>query len=88
MRWFYDASGQLRYEHWAIRAGNWIGPFNLTSNHYEYLNLTNFEHSLSVVREVVRVHGDNPVVIGIEPGDYACPASYPYLYFHSGALLQ
>jgi glucan 1,3-beta-glucosidase len=56
-----------RYRHWDIRGGNWAGRFNLTTNSYTTLNMSNIELSLEVVKRVVERYHSDKVVVGFTP---------------------
>jgi glucan 1,3-beta-glucosidase len=62
--------GAARYSHWDRRSANWIGKYNITTGTYDYVNRSHVSHALQVVREVVSLHKNDPVVIGIEPGEW------------------
>ena len=59
--------GVTRYHHWDIRGGSWAGHYNTSTFHYDSINSTHIEFTLEVVREMVKRHKEDPVVIGIEP---------------------
>lgn len=68
MKWIKGQTDNLaRYRHWDIRGGDWVGHFNDTTKMYDSVNMTNIEHSLHVVREIVKAHKDDPVLAGLEP---------------------
>lgn len=59
----------LRYQHWQMRGGDWVGDFNLTSGRYSNINNNHVLHQLQVVEKIVAMYRDNSVVVAITPGD-------------------
>lgn len=60
--------GDLYYEHWRVRGGDWAGMFDEGSQSYLTLNETNMLHSLEVVRRIAERYKDHPAVVGVQPG--------------------
>ena len=52
----------------ARTGANWIGEYNLITRSYDSINMTNIANSLQVVRSLVQLHKDDPVVVGMTPG--------------------
>ena len=50
---------------------NWIGEYNIITRSYDSINMTNIGNSLLVVKNLVQLHKDDPVVVGMTPGTYA-----------------
>ena len=57
----------IRYRHWQIQSANWIGNYNAETKTYDSINMTNINHGLDVVRDVVSRYRNNSVVVGLEP---------------------
>ena len=51
-----------------IPGANWIGQYNLMTRSYDAINMTNINHSLKVVKQLVTKHKNHPVVVGMTPG--------------------
>ena len=49
---------------------NWIGEYNIITRSYDSINMTNIGNSLLVVKRLVQLHKDDPVVVGMTPGTY------------------
>ena len=62
-----STGGAARYKHWEIRGGNWIGHWNQEKFQYDDINQENIDHSLRVVKIVVDMYKNNPIVVGLEP---------------------
>jgi len=56
--------------HWPIEAGNWMGPFNLSTYEYDYI-YTDEDHginwSLDVVSKLMALYGKHPALYAFEP---------------------
>ena len=55
------------FQHWPIRAANWIGDFDAQNINYTTINHDNINHSLRVIQKIVDRYHDHPAVLGIEP---------------------
>eukprot|EP00956_Cyclotella_meneghiniana_P043891 scaffold292801_cov83-Cyclotella_meneghiniana.AAC.1 len=55
------------FQHWPIRAANWMGNFDPHAVNYTDINHENIEHSVRVVQDLVDKYHDHPAVLGIEP---------------------
>jgi glucan 1,3-beta-glucosidase len=55
------------YRHWRVRGANWIGHYNQSTDKYDTYNRTHIDFSMSVVKEVIFHHMNDPVVVGLEP---------------------
>ena len=59
------------FEHWPVRAADWLGPFDETKASYGDsplpTDMLTFNHSLRVVENLVMRHKDSPAVWGMEP---------------------
>jgi glucan 1,3-beta-glucosidase len=60
------------FQHWPIRAANWIGDFDAQHINYTTINHDNINHSLRVIQKIVDRYHDHPAVLGIEPGKSVC----------------
>lgn len=60
-------NGSAHYDHWDIRGAEWIGNFDGLLNQYRSINYTNIEHSLNVVKKLVKLYANEKVIIGLEP---------------------
>lgn len=55
------------FQHWPIRAANWMGTFDSHQIKYTTINHENIAHSLRVIETIVDRYHDNPAVLGVEP---------------------
>ena len=55
------------FQHWPIRAANWIGEFDPQAINYTTINYDNIDHSLRVIQKLVDRYHDHPSVLGVEP---------------------
>ena len=55
------------FQHWPIRAANWMGTFDNHAINYTDINYDNIEHSVEVIKEIVNRYHDHPAVLGLEP---------------------
>eukprot|EP00571_Detonula_confervacea_P005164 CAMPEP_0172326904 /NCGR_PEP_ID=MMETSP1058-20130122/57965_1 /TAXON_ID=83371 /ORGANISM="Detonula confervacea, Strain CCMP 353" /LENGTH=709 /DNA_ID=CAMNT_0013043807 /DNA_START=43 /DNA_END=2172 /DNA_ORIENTATION=- len=55
------------FQHWPIRAANWMGEFDPKSINYTSINHANIKHSLGVIEELVGRYAGHPAVLGVEP---------------------
>jgi len=75
----FDNSGQTsnltwidenNFSHWPGNAGNWMGPFNLTENAYDYIYTDEdkgIQWSLDVVSKLMALYGQHPALYAFEP---------------------
>lgn len=62
----FDNSGQTanlkinydKFEHWNIRAGNWIGQFNTITKQYDSIDLNNIQYSLNLLEHLFKIYSD------------------------------
>ena len=59
---------------------NWIGEYNIITRSYDSINMTNIGNSLLVVKNLVQLHKDDPVVVGMTPGTYVRKNICMYMY--------
>lgn len=55
------------FQHWPIRAANWMGTFDNHAINYTDINYKNIEHSVQVIVDIVDRYHDHPAVLGLEP---------------------
>ena len=55
------------FEHWPIRAADWIGPFDVESQSYGEIDTANINRSLAVIGKIVELHAADEAVWGLEP---------------------
>lgn len=55
------------FQHWPIRAANWMGTFDNHAINYTDINYDNINHSIQVIEEIVDRYHDHPAVLGLEP---------------------
>lgn len=59
--------GLTTFQHWPIRAANWIGDFDSEAVNYTSINHDNIAHSLRVIEHLVDRYSGHPAVLGVEP---------------------
>lgn len=57
------------FQHWPIRSALWAGQYDIETASYLTTNMSNIEHSIEVVRQIVLRYRDNSVVVGVEPAN-------------------
>lgn len=57
----------VTFQHWPIRAANWIGEFDAVAINYTTINYDNINHSLNVIEKLVGRYSGHPAVKGVEP---------------------
>ena len=62
-----DPNGVTTFEHWPVRAADWIGPYDTDTASYPKIETANIEHQLRVVEKIASQYKDHPAVWGIEP---------------------
>eukprot|EP00586_Coscinodiscus_wailesii_P004058 CAMPEP_0172488684 /NCGR_PEP_ID=MMETSP1066-20121228/18332_1 /TAXON_ID=671091 /ORGANISM="Coscinodiscus wailesii, Strain CCMP2513" /LENGTH=673 /DNA_ID=CAMNT_0013256063 /DNA_START=132 /DNA_END=2153 /DNA_ORIENTATION=+ len=60
-------AGLTTFQHWPIRAAEWMGKFDRKTTSYPQINYDNIEHSLDVIRGMVDMYKDHPAVFGLQP---------------------
>eukprot|EP00580_Thalassiosira_gravida_P018958 CAMPEP_0201662612 /NCGR_PEP_ID=MMETSP0494-20130426/4662_1 /ASSEMBLY_ACC=CAM_ASM_000839 /TAXON_ID=420259 /ORGANISM="Thalassiosira gravida, Strain GMp14c1" /LENGTH=715 /DNA_ID=CAMNT_0048141031 /DNA_START=301 /DNA_END=2448 /DNA_ORIENTATION=+ len=55
------------FQHWPIRAANWMGEFDPHAINYTTINHDNIAHSLKVIEVIVDMYAGHPAVQGVEP---------------------
>jgi glucan 1,3-beta-glucosidase len=63
--WDTSSDTYTSFDHWGVRAANWAGDWNLTTNVYDTINYDNLNFSVSVVTTIVEMYLDNPTVVGV-----------------------
>jgi glucan 1,3-beta-glucosidase len=62
----FDNSGQSanikidsgKYEHWNIRAANWIGEFDTVTKQYKSIDYDNIQYSLNLLEHLFKIYSD------------------------------
>jgi glucan 1,3-beta-glucosidase len=62
-----EFSNLVTFEHWPIRAANWMGEFDADTASYPVINQENIDHALRVIQKIVDRWGDHRAVLGLEP---------------------
>jgi len=55
------------FEHWATAKGEWMGPFDLESYSYEYINQDNIDFALETIDQLLAKWGNHPALYALEP---------------------
>jgi len=48
-----------KYTHWNIRTADWLGPYNLETKQYNYINQTSIEYSVKLLEKIIIKYSDN-----------------------------
>jgi glucan 1,3-beta-glucosidase len=64
----------LYYNHWSIRAANWIGTYNLETKIYDKINYENINLALNIIDIVLKKYKNYPNIWGL------CPMNEPWEY--------
>jgi hypothetical protein len=67
---------------------NWIGEYNIITRSYDSINMTNIGNSLLVVKRLVQLHKDDPVVVGMTPGTYVRTQERTHVHMYTCVHFQ
>lgn len=58
---------ETHYEHWATRAADWMGHWNVEEGRYEWLSPENIDRSVNITSQIFDLWGRHPAFAAFEP---------------------
>jgi len=57
----------MHFSHWPNAAANWLGPWNLKTNQYDFINLDNVERSVKISKSFIERWGQHASFAAFQP---------------------
>lgn len=65
--WIKGENDSVRFNHWALRGGDWAGNYDVIHQNYSTVNTSHLLHTLGVLSSIVERYRGEKAVIGVQP---------------------